>query len=163
MLWGLSLAVVGGCSQPPATAPTTTSPSSARLELVAQCMRDAGWDVEVTWDGSVKGNYPADQRDRWWATMNDCQDQAKAQYPEPVADEPGMTAAYEAEIENRDCLVKAGYDIPDPPSLQQYMDTFTTSRWTAYAALDAFPELFAHGGAKYRQLLERCWPPTWSE
>lgn len=114
------------------------------------------------WDQSVGGDYPDGQRDAFWAAMHTCNEKGLAEFPLPVYDDTTMKAAYHAEVAERKCLVDAGYDIPEPPALQSYLDNFNGRRWEAIETIfSSHPEVFKDDG--YRKLMTLCPPPRWQE
>lgn len=158
--------VLSACAgPPPAAAPPSMTPND-RTKFVAACMEEAGWEVEVEgWDQSISSDYPTDQYEAHSAASDACMAKGLAKFPRPDFDDAAMRAAYAAEVAERTCLIDAGYDIPEPPALQSYLDSFTSKRWEAMAAItpSLYPELFRGGEARYRELMTRCPPPSWKE
>lgn len=146
---------------PPDVTPQPLTPND-RTKFIAACMEAAGWKVEMGWDQSITGSYPPEQRDANFAAMKACNEKGLAQFPLPVYDDAAMRAAYTAELAERKCLIDAGYDIPEPPALQSYLDNFTGRRWEAIETIhSSHPEVFKNDG--YRKLMTRCPPPRWKE
>lgn len=162
--WTMLAMALAACTGPPTTpAPPPLTPND-RTKFIAACMKDAGWEVEAGWDQSVGGDYPTEQYEAITAAIESCNAKGLAQFPLPVFDDPAMRAAYAAEVAERQCLIDAGFDTPEPPALQTYLDNFTSARWEAIeSVLRLHPELFKHDGKRYRELMTRCPPPRWQE
>lgn len=134
------------------------TPVSARAEFLLSCLEEAGFKSELQWDNGVRSQFPPEQQRAYQDTFTRCNTEAEKKFPLLQFDEAAVRAAYQAELKNRDCLVDAGYSMPAAPSVQEFIDTFDSSRWEAYAALPS-----SLSETEYRSALTKCWPPSWRE
>lgn len=152
--------VLSGCSAESAPASTTAlvDPQTKRLGAVVACMEQHGWKSSVSWNRSIlTTDIPDGQQSAESAVEDGCVKNANAEFPLPTFDLTSEKAEYQKELANRACFVKLGYAMPQPPSLQAYLDEFKTSPWKAYSDVPVGPE------ATYKKAMETCWPPSWSE
>lgn len=137
----LALAFVGsllsGCSMANAQAPTASSPAPSPTsfqdsgKLLAACLTERGWDVEVDSTGGV---YPPDgipvaQADLFNADTADCLHQFGA--PRPLSDDEKAT--YYSQLEDvATCLESKGYPVSDKPSFQEFAES-DSGNWDPYS------------------------------
>lgn len=114
--------------------PEGDGPSRA-AEQAYFCLKDQGWDVELTDDGAVEASsesIPEAQYDQYRAASDACwaaiDDKIRAMTPDQIR------RAYVQELDTRDCLVELGYDVGQPVSEQTFLDEFFTAPWSAYGA-----------------------------
>lgn len=129
-------------------------------DVVYRCLTDKGWDVTIDWQGGIEvdsESVPVEQYDIFDADSDACwaviDDRVKSMQPEEISE------IYDDELTTRECLIDEGYSIDDPPSEQQYIDTFHGRRWSAYGnniPLDTLSD------EEWRALNEKCPQPAWS-
>jgi hypothetical protein len=49
--------------------------------------------------------------------------------------ESEIKARYDYLVQARECLLDLGYSISDPPSIDEFLDTWATGPWTPYSDL----------------------------
>jgi hypothetical protein len=94
-----------------------------------------------------------------------CTGQSLKKYPVAVLDAAGETRLYNAELKNFQCIEKQGLSLAAPPSLQVYLQSYDSNRWSAAGELTptAFPQLFKDGQERYQKILTTCRPPLWNQ
>ncbi|MDM4764140.1 hypothetical protein QT381_14105 [Galbitalea sp. SE-J8] len=115
-------------------------------------MDDAGFPVEYTHQGGLIGHeVPADQADLANATMTRCMDEAGAN--DPYTDEQ-LSQLYDLEVRDYKCLIAAGFAPSEPPSRQQFLDSYHTQQrmYQAYATV---------GDANQPAAAKACTPARW--
>ncbi|HXH33716.1 MAG TPA: hypothetical protein VNJ54_04805 [Plantibacter sp.] len=161
----MSSFLLAGCTHPEAPAGTGATGEALSLspasDAVYACITEKGWDVTISWDGGIGASsdtIPAAQVDQYdsdaaacWAMIDD---RVAAMQPDEIE------AVYLDEIATRECLIAQGYSVDSPPSRQQYVDTFFTTRWTAYGESDAMSP--RNDEDTWRALNETCPQPAWS-
>ncbi len=136
-------------------------PRSPVLERYVGCLNDAGWDAEVTWSGSVMSPTFADesQLPAFKAAADECRESSGWNRANDWASwtDTQIDALYDAEVANHECFVGIGFDSAEPPSRQQFMDTFHTR--DQYYSFE--PGLMTLRPADEPRVLGTCPPPTW--
>lgn len=116
-------------------------------------MEDAGWVVTLTPDNGFSfSDVPEEQQEVLSQALTDCQ----TKFPAPPMNASNLTVLYEAEIAQRDCLVGLGYEMPEPPTLDTYIDSYGSDAW--FAISDTNPETMTP--AVYADVLRQCPSPV---
>lgn len=158
---------LSGCAssfnEPLPSANVGDSPGEQRTELLRACLAADGWEVDVSWDGYVTASIPASQQSEYSADNRACVAAAQAKIPLPVIDASTLQALYDDELKNYKCIEGQGYELPTPPSLQSFIDTYETAPWSATGLLtpESYPSLFDGDGDGFKQLLTQCRPPSY--
>jgi hypothetical protein len=149
--------LLASCAWSGPTAPEFTPPPNAsRAEIMVGCLTELGWEgLEVDWDGGTDTSHiPDEQRDLYDADQARCAER----YPYKPPTESDVRELYAAELENSSCLSDLGYDMPEPPSEQVFVDTFgTATQWFAMTSAT----LEAMDAATYESVFTACPPPSW--
>ncbi|MEX2624335.1 MAG: hypothetical protein WD651_11460 [Acidimicrobiia bacterium] len=106
-------------------------------ELVVRCMNDRGLPATLTPDGAgiSAANIPPDQNQVGYETMNACMEGLNVPpYEPPTEDQIALTYYYNLAL--IECLEHEGYQLPDPPSLEVVIETWTTGVWHPYTDVD---------------------------
>lgn len=106
--------------------------------LLAACIRDRGFNVEVIppGDGISFEAVPATQNSAAQAAEQECRDGlnlregSASDYTDEV-----RSHIYDYQLALRQCLIEAGYDIPDPPSREIYVENYFRDPWIPYSFL----------------------------
>lgn len=102
---------------PPAPTPSETQEDSPAA-LIAECLRDKGWEVKVHPDNSYSvGGIPQEQVAQFEADDQTCQEAGDHEPPPPMTQEQAG-AYYEALWEVAECVRGQGYDPGEAPSRQ---------------------------------------------
>ena len=106
-----------------------------------RCVADKGFVVDVLPTGVItytSKQVPDDQAAKASTAIDECW--AKVGLPDkgewPRDELPRL---YGLELAARECILKLGIPVEEPPSLQRYIDTYATQRWSAHAVADAQP------------------------
>jgi hypothetical protein len=119
-------------SPPSASTPVFTGTREEWLVNLYDCMRSAGWNVTRLPDGGWSIKVPPEQRDAYDAAQATC---AAALGPIPTVvplTEADIRARYEYLVRMRDCLIALGYTISEPPSVEQFVDSWESGPWSPY-------------------------------
>jgi hypothetical protein len=161
-----SIALSGCSGQNEPGAPTGQTPDegmslSSASNLVYECLTDRGWKVTLTWDGGIEAGsatVPDAQLENFNSDSDECWGMVDNRILNMQPEEISQT--YAAELETRECLIERGFKVGTPPSEQQYIDTFQSARWSAYADSNG---LNAQTSAdEWREINEACPQPAWS-
>jgi hypothetical protein len=125
----------GGDELAPAPAPTNTD--AAATANVISCLTDRGWDVEAEGETSFRANYAEEQRSAYQADLDYCLNEfVEIRTPDSITDEQ-WADFYAAEAATAECLREHGVSVPETPSLQSLIDSYTAGEsWTAWANVD---------------------------
>ena len=128
------------------------------MDVVYDCIIEAGWSVERTWDGIevTSDTVPDEQRELYEADIDACWAEIDARVDAMTPDQ--ISDVYEQELSTRECLIEQGLEVEVAPSEQEYSDTFHTTRWSAYGAA----RVESLGGETWQKLNELCPQPAWS-
>jgi hypothetical protein len=107
-------------------------------ELLVRCIQDQGFAVEVIppGDGISFAAVPVDQNQAAVDAAEACE--AGLGLPELTAADYTVEIRelmYEYQLALRQCLISAGYDIPEPPSRDYFVDSFFNNPWNAYTSV----------------------------
>lgn len=126
---GIALLTATSC----ATARDETTPKSTPTvegniymyessNAIAGCLRDKGWEVEVTSSGGwgIEAEFPADQESAYTAAYEEC---AKETGYDKIEMTPDLASFnYDNTVRVVECLEEAGFSTPDGPTRQAYVD-----------------------------------------
>lgn len=104
--------------------------------LLVRCMNDQGFEVEVIppGDGISYQAVPQEQNVAAQEAEERCRDGlglrevTAADYTDEV-----RSHIYDYQVALRECLVGAGYEIPDPPSRDIFVESYLTDPWIPYS------------------------------
>lgn len=136
--------------------------------LVVQCIQDPGFAAEVipTGDGVSFADIPADQNALAVRAEETCRaghgvrEFTSADYTDEVR---GLI--YDYQLALRQCLIVAGYDIPEPPSREYYIENYFTDPWVPYAwvpdaaVMDIAPDAISYHCPQYPPGGLLAWSP----
>ncbi len=136
---------------PPSGADVTTAASGVEVDLFARseqirtwgeamvtCMAYVGFDIPF--DGVVGFivDETGPQVGEFDAVMTRCQEQVELVYPPPRR--LSREEAYRVKLEVARCLREQGFDIPEAPSLESFLDSWERGPWDPYRFVSAPPE-----------------------
>ncbi|MEA9986008.1 hypothetical protein [Subtercola sp. RTI3] len=107
---------------------------SPLADALYRCIVARGWNVKITPEGGIvagSDTIPKAQYELYLADTWSCNTEVKAQFP---VDDNQKHLLYAAEVAERTCLIRAGYSVPDPPTLQTFLDTYDSAPWSAMAS-----------------------------
>lgn len=123
---------------------------------VVECLRDAGYPAEVDGTEAYVPAISGEARLALAVVADRCSDEVGSMPREPLTPEY-LTEHYYDQVATKECLEAEGYVIADPPTVEVFVETYTTSSepWVAYtsvAVLDLSP-------AEWDRLNEVCPQP----
>lgn len=112
------------------------------LRLVAACVREQGFDAEVTDDGfGIRYRFgSAANEEAGEAVVRVCEDQYEEYYVERRLT---REEEYYKNLAVADCLRSEGYSIPPAPSLETWLDSYAEGPWIPYDYVFATGEEWA--------------------
>lgn len=120
-------------------------------ERIAACIRQGGFEVTVSADGYETAVSP-EQKDRLDDVIVDCEESltAEGRIPSPeVPTRASVERDYKWAVAALRCLQESGYELPDPPTFDAYLDQ--TEKWSPFADL-----VNRHGAPAFSQAEARC-------
>ena len=150
---------LAGCGTThPQVTPSPHLPKAPLAERDIKCIQAAGWQAVLDWQGTINsvGLKTSDQATQWNAAADKCG--KKTGFYGTKLSATQLSQLYLQELEERNCLAKAGYPSGQPPSEQIFISTW-------YSA-DQYQAFTAAGGSnwppsKQQAVSEKCTPPTW--
>jgi hypothetical protein len=118
----------------------------AATRLYNDCMTREGWipqEVPALNDADKTGlgySYTDEQAPQFQASSATCVDESGMASVVPPLTEADMREGYKSVLNMRECLRLEGFDMPQAPSLQSYLDA--DASWTPYdyVSLDRFQD-----------------------
>jgi hypothetical protein len=92
-----------------------------RNEFVVDCLRREGFEAEVVGLG-LSLDAPDEQEALAFAALEACQTAADNRFGEP--EEPSAEDMYRFQIEVAQCLRGEGFQVPDPPSMETWVERY---------------------------------------
>jgi len=112
------------CAAQPSPIPRPTDGEflsyAERIELVVACVRSHGFDASSQDGFGVFVEHGIGQEERASRVEGQCWEEVEDRFPAPPA--LSREERYFYYLEVADCLRGIGYDIPDAPSLESYLD-----------------------------------------
>lgn len=161
---GISAVFLVGCSA--AITSPAQSPDDAmellhpNLTEVYHCLQDKGWDVRLVDAGIEVDNttVSTEQLDLYTADDNACWAVIEARVDGMTVDQ--IHDVYMQELATRECLLENDYEVAEPPTEQQYTDSFHGQRWTAYGASNI--AMSPPSDEDFKRISQACPQPSWS-
>lgn len=135
--------------------------SAAWMAQIAACLRDKGWDATIEWDGGMQVDTPGGDEQRAALRLDQyaCWDVFGGPRPFVPPTDAEIQAIYEYWAHDlRDCLIGMGYTIGEPPTEQEFVDSYPRTEgivesgpWSPYLEL---PENL--GPHSWREVNETC-------
>lgn len=133
-------------------------PDSPITDRLVACMKDAGWEVQRSWQGGVEAtDIPAGQQSAYESASQECAESTGWSDAVIRLDDRQIRELYSQEVATHNCLLEIGIDSSEPPSEQRYIDTFR-SKDQYYAFMPGFDSL---NEAAMQEAVRQCPPPTW--
>ncbi len=130
--------------------------ANARARWTAECYTSAGWPSRVDPPGSNVVVYEGANAPVFAASVEKRRCDAEAllryPYPPPPQTREEWRRVYQRQLDAAACLESEGYALPDPPSLDAFIDS--GGRWSAYAFV---PDQIS--GDEWNRLLATCPQP----
>jgi hypothetical protein len=153
-----------GCGIPNAASPTASSSGAAlpgesslskTMQAVKECMEDAGLVVYDDGMGGLysEGDLTAAQGELWSSENLRCSDELGLN--DPFTEEE-LRELYALEVKNHQCLLDNGFESPEPPSEQTYVDSWSSG----VKPYDSTDIVFTNG--TFQSASKVCPSPRWS-
>ena len=126
--------------EPTQTIRVTDLSQEERTNLLATCLQERGWPVELDEkDPSAIDvpDLPIEQELIFLDDVRTCMEENGLQIAEPTRQD--VVGGDHALVELKSCLAGLGYEVPDPPSLDAYLDAYPSGDaggWHPYALLE---------------------------
>jgi hypothetical protein len=112
-----------------------TAEPDAYIGRLAECLREAGWNVQVDSQGGLSAHISADQRAAFMAARETCTAKAGPPPTSAPVSEADIRLRYDYLVRARECLLALGFALREPPSFEQFLDDYATGPWTPYLEL----------------------------
>jgi hypothetical protein len=120
-------------------------------------MEDAGWEVQVDWQGGFSGpEMSSDSAAQWTDASDACADEVG--YFDVALNDSQLAELYEQEVDEHDCLIALGQPSDEPPSAQTYVESYQSA--TQYFAIAKVLALQLPD-SQTKKITQECAPPTW--
>ncbi|GGF33697.1 hypothetical protein [Subtercola lobariae] len=175
----LRAAALAACGLLAGCAGTTVSPGSAAesgaadalqtpavagespvVDALYRCITARGWQVTLTDDGAIQASSDTIPKEQYQLYLSDtwaCNAQVAKQFP---VDDNQKHLLYAAELAERACLQQHGYSVDEPPSLQQFLDTYDSAPWSAMASSELATLSQTMSDADWRSINLACPQPV---
>lgn len=112
-----------------------SGPPDQYFAQLADCIRDAGFSAEVSADGSsMSFDYgTVEQRPAYEAAKAACDAEIGLPLPPEPLSEPQIRERYAFLVEARTCLIAQGYDLPEPPTEDVFVETYGSDPWSPFS------------------------------
>jgi hypothetical protein len=109
------------------------------LDSVFECLREAGWNANPTFDGGWTVDVPPEHRPAFRTAQSACEAKVGPMPAVVPLTQEQIIHRYAYLLEMRACLINLGYEISEPPSLKEFVDTWATGPWSPYLDLPTGP------------------------
>lgn len=119
---------------PSSSIPVYAGPSEEYLPLIAACLREAGWNAEITQadGGLVIKSLTSAQRPAFTAARSACEQRIGTPPPPQPASAEQIHERYAFLVQARQCLMALGYTISEPPTEETFADSYATGPWSPF-------------------------------
>ena len=108
--------------------------------LTVKCLADAGWNVELDGEGGFSAHFTPEQGDAFDAALRSCEAKLGEHPPVPRLTDAEIRALFDYQAHDlRDCLIGLGYTISEPPTVDEFVDSYYIHPWHPYT--DLAPQL----------------------
>lgn len=152
-------ALLAGCAAEATPPPTPMT----RLDLLTdtiRCMEDLGFEAVADPFGGYTGpkSQSPEMAEQWIDASQTCMEQTGWGVEDYNDDQ--LAELYTLEVAQYECLLELGYSPEEPPSVQQYIDSWSSRTNSPYqpfgTVIAGLPQ------AEAQSILEACPPPRWS-
>lgn len=127
--------LVAGCRPTGPQSPPVAEDPQAPFRVLADCLTDLGYQVALL-EGGVEVRFSSSQtKDQYLADYAICQEQAAIPFDVPDLTVSQLNNLYDQTQATRDCLIAHGFEIPQPPSMQYFVDNYYTDPYVPFAFL----------------------------
>lgn len=161
----LSVAALSGCA-PDASAGDGERPNSVSdnpWEEVVTCLEEAGFPGFVADNGGITAPPGSSDDEEQFQLLLKAESLCATQagfYEGPIPSEE-LPRLYELELDEIDCLEAMGFEPPEPPSLQTYIDNYSSGQpWEAAFELFYSLPVAEQTEDLYNRINAECPPPA---
>ena len=131
-------ALLTGCAGEEPREPTSHATSAEdATNRQSACLRDRGWEVSITDDGAISISSSSVSEEQLDLYRKDAEECGEGLLPDPAAfTDEQWSEMYTAVTNSADCLAKQGYEAPDRPTLQAFIDM--DGGWSPYSEIDTY-------------------------
>lgn len=153
-------AVIAGCAGPDPVVPADPIESGAFGEDMVRCLAAKGWTVQVDDNGAVVADgIPDAQMNQFRADRDSCL--AAFDYDEFAVTPDMASSFYDKQLAVAECLRELGYDIPDAPSREAFVEELVATGLSSWLPYDAVVDAALAGDPDARREAEAACPqPT---
>lgn len=139
-----------------ASVPAEVDPATATI----RCMEERGYEASPDGMGGLNGPElpPGQSRDGWAEAVNACREETG--WGIENYDDEQLATLYELEVEHYECLVAEGFTPEPPPSVQAYIDSWSSRTESPYQAFATVAQGMGQGA--YMGMIKLCPPPRWT-
>lgn len=119
--------------------------SEEDLGLLADCLRDRGWDAELEY-GAITVEVPPEQKTVYEADNLECLEEVGIDTGASLS-ESDYESIYAWHVEIAECLAGAGLPTPDVPSYEVFRSTYDTDPWIPWSQVE---------GPDYGRAVDAC-------
>jgi len=150
----LTLSACSASVRPAETVPSAGSIDTTRMDNLASCLEEQGWDVVDPRTGEAR--VAQEQLDVFNEDLSACVEQLNARRDVAPLSESELKSIYLLEKDAATCLEGLGY-TPEVPSLQTYLDLYAAGNpYTAHSSLGPLPR------DEWERVTTLCPPPGWT-
>lgn len=129
------------------------------LTATIRCMEEQGFEAEADGSGGFSGpEMSAELSDQWRAVAEECA--AKTGWGVEEYDDEQLAELYTLEVDQYECLIELGYAPSEPPSLQSYIDSWSSRTDSPYQPFGSV--IVGLTPEEQATMLKECPPPRWS-
>lgn len=151
-------ALLAGCAATPAPVATPVTRTDLRVETV-RCMEELGFEAEVDNFGGISSpEMSPELGEQWHAAADQCSEETGWGVEDYNDDQ--LAELYTLEVAQYECLLELGYSPEEPPSVQQYIDSWSSRTNSPYQPFGTV--IAGRPQAEAQSILEACPPPRWS-
>lgn len=154
-----ALLLITGCTAgAPEPPPPTAEPVDA-LTATIRCIEDRGFEaVADEYGGFTSPEMSPELSEQWRAVAEECK--AETGWGIEDYDDEQLATLYELEVEQYECLLELGYLPDQPPSLQAYIDSWSSTTDPPYQPFGRV--IMGLQPEEQELVLETCPPPRWT-
>lgn len=115
---------------PPAWMAEQIQAEDEKAAHIETCLTEAGFTFEKFPQGGYE--FPEESAEAGTAKMRECAQEVGGEESPPTAEQ--WRIVYKMALQTRDCLEAQGYDVDEPVSEEQFLDS--KGQWSAYSSVD---------------------------
>jgi hypothetical protein len=152
------VALMVGCTATPAPVATPVTRTDLRAEAV-RCIEELGFEAEVDNFGGISSpEMSPELGEQWQVAADQCREETGWDVEDYNDDQ--LAELYALEVAQYECLVNLGYSPEEPPSIQQYIDSWSSRTDPPYQPFGTV--IAGLPPAEMESVLQACPPPRWS-